>query len=500
MKIREVIVESAGLAQQWIDQVYSQYPKWPYGQADRVMVWGEGEEQTFAAFKLKPGADARTVEIDWIMAGPEQRQGVGSRAIQELQRQAQASGIRLTLMPWSHGRISSASLTKLYKRHGFKPIARGAKPMAWEPIMEGGNVFKGRTGKISLENIEPTLTAYFNELKSIFPQKAAIFDRQHFHSVGSSSLEVKGLVPSRKELPLEYKGQANKDVFKTEDTGHFWVFRNTPDEPWMDLGPKEAGDIDLAVSSHSIVDQEITPKSITEWGLDPDAVTKQFEIFKSKAKTATPQQILMRAFLQELVRYINANAPTLYCDEKKVNDGNIFGVYPQVNPAGKYVGTGVQIDWMVGNLEWLLFSYHSAPYAHYSNVKGLHRTQLMLSAFQVANLSFNHVSGVKDKESRDVVAHIPDKALKILGDRLGFEINRDDTEDYYKLHRLFKMRMNTQQYNSLLNIYFKILDSTRADIPDDLQNEWIKRQKTLGLSGKFLPNTSALAKYRTETT
>jgi hypothetical protein len=123
----------------------------------------------------------------------------------------------------------------------------------------------------------------------------------------------------------------------------------------------------------------------------------------------------------------------------------------------------------------------------------------MLSAFQVANLSFNHVSGVKDKTSGDVVAHIPDKALKILGDKLGFEINRDDTEDYYKLHRLFKTHMDAQQYNSLLNIYFDILDKTRADIPDDLQDEWLKRQDTLGLTGKFLPDTSALAKYRTAT-
>ena len=366
-------------------------------------------------------------------------------------------------------------------------------------ITEGGNVFAGKTAPIDIENIEPTLNAYFEELKRIFPKKASIFDRQHFHSVGSSSLEVKGSVPSASELPKVYKGTANRDVFKAEDTGHFWVFRANLDEPWMDLGPKEAGDIDLAISAQSIVDQEISPKSITEWGVDPDAVTKQFEIFKSRAKTATPQQSLMRAFLQELVRYINANAPSLYCDEKKVNDGNIFGVYPQITPAGKHVGIGVQIDWMVGNLEWLKFTYHSAPYAHHSNVKGLHRTQLMLSAFQVVGLSLNHISGIKDKESGEVLANIPNKALKILSKKLGFEVSRDDTEDYYKLHHLFKTHMDAQQYNTLLNIYFKILDSTRADIPDDLQDEWIKRQDTLGLTGKFLPDTSTLAKYRTAT-
>ena len=120
-------------SQAWIDKVYAQFPDWPYGQADKVMVWGEGENQTFAAFKLKPSASPDTVEIDWIMAGPEQRKGVGSRAIKELQRLAQADSIKLTLYPWSKGRISQSSLAKLYKRHGFKPIAKGAKPMTWNP-------------------------------------------------------------------------------------------------------------------------------------------------------------------------------------------------------------------------------------------------------------------------------------------------------------------------------------------------------------------------------
>ena len=120
----------------FIKKIYSQFPDWPYGQADKVMVWGEGEEQQFAAFKLKPGTNPDTVEIDWLMAGPEQRQGVGSRAIKELQRQAQEDNIRLTLYPWAKGQISQASLTKLYKRHGFKPVARGAKPMAWNPELK----------------------------------------------------------------------------------------------------------------------------------------------------------------------------------------------------------------------------------------------------------------------------------------------------------------------------------------------------------------------------
>jgi hypothetical protein len=116
----------------------------------------------------------------------------------------------------------------------------------------------------------------------------------------------------------------------------------------------------------------------------------------------------------------------------------------------------------------------------------------MLAAFQVANMSFNHASGVKDKTTGNVIATAPNQALAVLSDTLGFEVARYTTEDYYKLHALLKTSMKLDQYSALLNIYFKILDSTRTDIPDDMQNEWRARKDQLGLTGKFLPETSAL--------
>ena len=133
-KKSRVIDENKALtpAQFWIKRIYDQYPNWPYGQADKVMVWGEGDDQTFAAFKLKPGTRPDVVEIDWIMAGPEQRKGVGSRAIKELQRQAAEDGIHLSLYPWDKGNVSQRSLTTLYKRHGFTPVAKGSKSMIWK--------------------------------------------------------------------------------------------------------------------------------------------------------------------------------------------------------------------------------------------------------------------------------------------------------------------------------------------------------------------------------
>ena len=313
-----------------------------------------------------------------------------------------------------------------------------------ELLSEGGNVFAGKTTGIKMDDITPTLAAYFAELKSLFPKKAGIFDEQHFQPLGSVR---------KKEV---------------------------------------SGDIDLGVSASDLLDKEMSDAAISVWGVDPAAVAKEFELLKKRARTSTPEQLRMKAFLKLLTRYINEHAPTLHCDEAKVTDGNIFGLFPQINQEGKHVGSGVQIDWMIGDLNWLQFSYHSAAYPKGSNVKGLHRTQLMLSAFQVAGLSFNHVSGVKDKATGKVIASDPDQALTILGKRLGFKISRADAEDYYKLHKLFKERMKPEDYNTLLNVYFKILDSTRADIPDDLHDEWRSRKDSLGLTGKFLPDTSSL--------
>ena len=313
-----------------------------------------------------------------------------------------------------------------------------------KPLKEGGNVFKGRTAPIKKEDIDPTLERYFQELKQIFPKKASIFNEEHFIALGS--------------------------------------VRKKP----------TSGDIDLGVSALDILDEKMSDKSISQWGIDPKEVAIRAAELQKRARTSTPEQCRMKAFLQLLTVYINNNAPSLHCDEKKVTYGNIFGEFPQFNLAGKNLQTGVQIDWMIGNLQWLRFSYYSAAYPENSNVKGLHRTQLMLSAFQLANLSFNHVTGIKDKETGKTLSDDPESALNILGQRLGFKITPAEVEDYYKLHALLKSKLKPSNYNTLLHIYFKILDSTRADIPDNLQNEWLKHKDEWELTGKFLPDSSAL--------
>lgn len=118
-------------AKDWIAKVYSLYPT--TFQNNHVMLWGEGDDQQMASFELTPSFSKRgAVEVKWISAYP-QRQGVGSRAIQELQRLAREDSISLTLFPWDKGHVSQSKLTKFYRGQGFTPTVKGSKNMQWSP-------------------------------------------------------------------------------------------------------------------------------------------------------------------------------------------------------------------------------------------------------------------------------------------------------------------------------------------------------------------------------
>ena len=314
-------------------------------------------------------------------------------------------------------------------------------------INEGGNVFTNKTAPIKRENILPTLDAYFSELKSLFPKKAEIFSTKYFILLGSGG---------KKEI---------------------------------------SNDLDLGVDSSSILDRTMSDNSIAEWGIDPANVELEFKYLQQRVRSSTPEQLKMKAFLKALTKYINLKSKNIGASEKKVTLGNIFTLFPQISKTDEEIEKGVQIDWMVGNLNWLKFSYYSAEYPPNSNVKGLHRTQLLLSAFHTANLSFDHTFGIKDKVTGKILASDPKMALQILSKRLKFPITLESIEDFYKLNTLLKTHMTSDQYRQTLDRYYKILDLTRIDIPDILQKDWLSQKNILGLTGNFLPNTSNLRRY-----
>jgi len=310
-------------------------------------------------------------------------------------------------------------------------------------IVEGGNVFD-ITSSINKENIESTVEKFVDELSRIFPAKAASF--KSFEKLGSAD---------------------KKDV---------------------------SGDIDLSYDVKNIFPDG--KPDFKGWGVDEGKYNEKVALFTKRSKTASVDKIQLRAMIELIGEKLDENSSEIEVDTKSSGNGSIFCSAPQYGPDGKPLGINVQTDINIGNPEWLRFSYYSNTYA--GNVKGLHRTQLMLSLFANKGKSFSHATGVVDRETGEKEASNPQEALVLLNKLYGFDISQDTLNDYFKLEGYLKTNVSPEEYNAIMDRYLKILDSTRADIPDNLQQYWIDNQSRLVLKGKFLPDTSNLVKYKVE--
>lgn len=295
----------------------------------------------------------------------------------------------------------------------------------------GGNVF-GTTSGIKKEYIQSTLNRFINELCRIFPL--------------------------RKEYLEGYKVLGS-------------------------AGKKEvSGDIDLALSNDLVKDSK-------SWGISQTRVLEYYDKFAKRARTATHEQLMKRAFIVSIADIIKSESKLIEVDTKGSSNGSLFCTFPQLNEKGERVGINVQIDINFGDLDWLEFAYYSDVYE--GNVKGLHRTQLMLSLFNYKGYIFSHNYGVKNKETQEIVASNPEQAIKLLSNEYGVKFTKDILSNFFTLMSFIQNNLK-EDSNSIFDIYLKILDSTRCDIPDPLQSYWLDNRERLGLTGKFLPETSKL--------
>jgi hypothetical protein len=203
---------------------------------------------------------------------------------------------------------------------------------------------------------------------------------------------------------------------------------------------------------------------------------------------------MKRAVIVSVAQRILDADTEIIADIKGSGAGALFLLFPQYDETNQVVGQNVQIDINVGDVDWLAFAYHSATYS--GNVKGLHRTQLMVSLFSHKGYIFSHNYGVKSRETQEIVANNPQQAIDLLNQLYGLNLNRDTVGDYFKLMETLEAGLSKEDLYGVYNTYLKILDSTRADIPEDLQQYWIENQDKLGLKGKFLPDNSNLAQYK----
>ena len=63
--------------------------------------------------------------------------------------------------------------------------------------------------------------------------------------------------------------------------------------------------------------------------------------------------------------------------------------------------------------------------------------------------------------------------------------------NYFKLIGKIK-ELPRKDTDGILNVFFKIMGSTRADIPFDIQDDWKRLTRVNKYSTKFLPDSSLL--------
>jgi hypothetical protein len=300
----------------------------------------------------------------------------------------------------------------------------------------GGNVFDS-TAPIKKEHIKPTLKEFLRQFKNIFPKAEPFF--REMKTLGS-------------------------------------------------VGKKDySGDIDLALAGSSFDD-------INDWGLDEKHVQDLFQGFKKRARTSTDDQLMKRAVIVAVAQKILDADTEIIADIKGSGAGALFLLFPQYDETNQVVGQNVQIDINVGDVDWLSFAYHSATYA--GNVKGLHRTQLMVSLFSHKGYIFSHNYGVKNRDTQEIVANNPQQAVDLLNSLYGLKLTRDTVGDYFKLMETLEAGLSKEDLYGVYDTYLRILDKTRCDIPEDLQEYWIQNQDRLALTGKFLPDNSNLIQYK----
>lgn len=300
-------------------------------------------------------------------------------------------------------------------------------------INEGGNVWDN-SSSIKKEYIKPTLDAFKKEFTRIFPVASKYFG-------GVRTLGSVG----------------KKDV---------------------------SGDIDLAIDKRAF-------ENTDDWGLDKARLTELYAQFKKRARSSSDEQLMKRAVIVAISEIVNSKSDLIETDVKSSGNGTLFCQFPQYDDNGQ-LDISVQIDINVGDIDWLTFAYYSDSYK--GNVKGLHRTQLMLSLFSYKGYTFSHNYGVKNKITQEVVAQSPEEAIDVLNKEYKWtkKLDQDILSNYFKLQEFLQANLGEEELNQVYNTYLKILDSTRCDVPEDLQEYWVRNQDIIGLTGKFLPATSNL--------
>ena len=271
----------------------------------------------------------------------------------------------------------------------------------------GGNIFKNIATAIPRDRVEPTIKAYTKALGEIFPMKA--HSLSFFKPVGSAG-----------KKPI-------------------------------------SGDLDLAIDWTHIV-RSFTSDEIGKWGIEWDDWNALYTKIHKRSRTATYQMSKMRA----LLTLISAKLTEKMDVNDRVTAGNIFTCFEQHDESGP-TGDYVQVDWMVGDIDWLQWSYYSHGEI---SLKGLHRTQFLVALFSEIGYTFNHFSGIKEKKTSEWTITSPEDALQLLSEHYGM-VTHSQTQTFAQLHS-WLLRADPASYFRVISRYREILRIQKESVPNVL--------------------------------
>jgi hypothetical protein len=276
----------------------------------------------------------------------------------------------------------------------------------------GGNVF-AMTESIKKENIPYTIDAYLSTIQGIMP------------GINTNGFLITG-------------STGKKDI---------------------------SGDIDFGID-RSIIDNVNLDESVIK---QADLFFKRMRNINESNKDQKYKEAILRAKLTIIGSKLNDSDTEVNIDMKKIGISSMFSCFPQYDEKGK-TDKFVQIDWMIGNKDLLEFAYYSADYSNRTDgTKGLHRTQLILSMFNVIGYTFSHTKGIQRFEElgyNDNMGYI----LGILS-KYYENISYETLKDFDSVYNIAK---NSKFFDDINNVFLSILDSTRADIPDEFKKTWLE--------------------------
>ena len=292
-------------------------------------------------------------------------------------------------------------------------------------INEGGNVFKNTeydTEDVLLNNIAPTIKKFTEDLGKLFPGKRSTF------------------------VALNDKSN--------------WL-GSTGNKP-------QSGDVDLAYSEEAFFkDGKIDLKG---WGISETEYTPLYEKNRKAARTATDEQIQLKTIIQLIVNKINTSGGEIYASDKASGAGSIHLSYPQYDTSGKKLDIRAQLDLDVGDMDWLKFRFNSELPKGDTNIKGLHRGQLMLAMFASLGYTFKSGKGFIRKETGETIANKPKEAIEVINQEYKPKqpLTLDIINNYSKLIDYINNNLKPDDKEKTLNMFREALKRAGAYVPENI--------------------------------